>query len=101
MKEILIETFRKNNDQKYLLILLFFSCVFTKNAKAQSTLCPAINALEGEWRYANGQDTIKVYLRTKDYTILDNGTATIAKIGDGMNINAVIQLSKAIMQIDL
>jgi hypothetical protein len=49
-----------------LFILVFTFCV---SANAQSTYCPTVNAFIGEWRYVNGQDTIKVYLRTKDYTI--------------------------------
>lgn len=49
--------------------------------QAQSTICPAINAFEGEWRYVNGQDTIKIYLRPADYTVLGLGTPeTISKL---------------------
>ena len=39
-----------------LLILLCFT------AKAQDT-CPALQAFDGEWRYVNGQDTIRMYFR--------------------------------------
>jgi len=59
-----------------IIILVVFSC----SAKAQSTLCPALQAFHGEWRYVNGQDTIKIYLRSNDYTITGDGPVTIAKL---------------------
>ncbi len=58
------------------IIIAICLIAFTISSKAQSIICPPINAFEGEWRYINGQDTIKVYLRAKDFTILNMGNPT-------------------------
>lgn len=63
------------------IIIAIILTGFAFNAKAQSTICPSINAFAGEWRYVNGQDTLKIYLRPSDYTVLGVGSPTpIAKL---------------------
>jgi hypothetical protein len=61
------------------ILIIVFVCLSTL-VKAQSSLCPALQAFTGEWRYANGQDTIRIFLRANDYTITGDGTVTIPKI---------------------
>jgi hypothetical protein len=57
------------------ILILCFVCLSTLS-KAQSNLCPALQAFTGEWRYVNGQDTIRIYLRANDYAI--NGPSAVA-----------------------
>ena len=61
------------------IFFIIFVCL-SAMANAQSNLCPTINSFTGEWRYVNGQDTIRIYLRSNDYTITGNGNTTIAKL---------------------
>ena len=44
---------------KNIIILLCLS----GSVKAQPSACPILQSFNGEWRYVNGQDTIRVYLR--------------------------------------
>ena len=54
--------------------IIIITLIFLSNSiKAQSSICPTLNSFVGEWRYVNGQDTIRIYLRTGDYTILTDG----------------------------
>ncbi len=50
-----------------ILFILFFM-ISSSNVHAQIYIeheppCPYLSQFEGEWRYINGQDTIKIYLR--------------------------------------
>lgn len=50
---------------KTIIILVTFMC-FASVSEAQTTqydTCSYINTYAGEWRYVNGQDTIRIYLR--------------------------------------
>ena len=64
--------------KKIIIIFLFALSYFS--VEAQSTICPALNSFTGEWRYTNGQDTIRIYLRSNDYTILTGEGNTIANL---------------------
>ncbi len=60
---------------KKILVSLFVC--FSTLSKAQSNLCPALQAFNGEWRYVNGQDTIRIYLRYHEcYFNSENGSNT-------------------------
>jgi hypothetical protein len=61
-------------------IIILFLVVFSNLANAQSTICPALNSFVGEWRYANGLDTIRIYLRANDYILTGDATANIGKL---------------------
>ncbi|MES1181477.1 MAG: DUF6705 family protein [Flavobacterium sp.] len=61
---------------KKLFIFLFYlsaTGILLNKAHAQSSKCLLLNSFTGEWRYANGQDTIRVYFRAQDYTIITSG----------------------------
>ena len=58
------------------ITIMFLLALTSSSIKAQSTICPALNSFTGEWLYTNGQDTIRIYLRSNDYTILVDGAAT-------------------------
>lgn len=62
------------------IIIIFLFVLTNSSVQAQSTICPALNSFTGEWRYTNGQDTIRIYLRSNDYALLGNGDTTIGKI---------------------
>lgn len=69
----------KNKTMKtifFLLSLSFSVCVHAQtNANTQPAFtydtCSYLQACEGEWMYANGQDTIRVYLRAQRSRSLD------------------------------
>jgi len=61
-----------------LIIIVLITLSFA--GRSQSTICPALQAFTGEWRYISGQDEIRVYLRAGDYTILEGSGTTIAKL---------------------
>jgi hypothetical protein len=55
-------------------IIILFLIQFTSNCFAQNTntkydTCQLLSQYQGEWRYTNGQDTIRIYLRYhRDYS---------------------------------
>jgi hypothetical protein len=61
------------------IFIAIFLCLSTA-VNAQSSLCPALQQFGGEWRYVNGQDTIRVFLRSNDYIITGDGATVIAKL---------------------
>jgi len=62
---------------KRLITFAFLSISIIANG--QSSICPSLKSLEGEWQYTNGQDTIRICLRYKD---------CIFNIGENKNILA-------------
>ena len=61
---ILNNNFRNMRKIFFLIIILLIT--ITTQTKAQSTQpynCPALQTFNGEWRYVNGNDTLRVYLR--------------------------------------
>lgn len=56
-------------------IITIILVAFSFTAKAQSAICPALQSFTGKWRYVNGQDTIRIYLRSNDYTISQTGNS--------------------------
>ncbi|MBS1759118.1 MAG: hypothetical protein JST23_03260 [Bacteroidetes bacterium] len=50
------------------MIIVFFSFTTLMHAQAEFDTCHNVHRFEGEWLYANGNDTIRIYLRTqRDY----------------------------------
>lgn len=55
-------------------IILIILVTFSFAVKAQTTVCPILQSFAGEWRYVNGQDTLRIYLRYQDCNFnIDNG----------------------------
>lgn len=51
-----------------IVIILICISIITKSQTTTYYLCPALQAFNGEWRYVNGQDTIRIYLRYHEFT---------------------------------
>lgn len=50
--------------KKFVITILVVFCASTSDAQTGTTYdCPYLQQYEGEWVYANGGDTIRVYLR--------------------------------------
>jgi hypothetical protein len=52
--------------KKLIVILILFQFVskgFAQNASTRYDTCQVLSQYQGEWRYINGQDTIRIYLR--------------------------------------
>jgi hypothetical protein len=64
---------------KKIFIIIFGLLVINKRVVAQDyDTCQLIHQFEGEWIYASGNDTIKIYLRAqRDYYSLDNTTRDV------------------------
>ena len=58
-----------------LIALLIFTSYFTTKAQVQIEYdtCSYLNKYAGEWRYTNGQDTIRIYLKMQRTTMRTNG----------------------------
>lgn len=58
------------NNMKRITTILFFVIVLnnTSNAQMKYDTCQYVHQFDGEWRYTNGSDTIRIYLRAqRDY----------------------------------